>query len=85
MDGDEHSLSLGTRRLSSFVVLWCSSVSASMEDCGLSCEAVDSDLFETLCCISHKRICLLQEVSLVIMRSLLHLDLPHNKPVSHEK
>lgn len=75
MDHGGHSLLLNIHTLSSLSLLCWIFVSASMADCDLFYEAVDSGLFENLCCRFHTRICLLPLVFLVIELSLLILGL----------
>lgn len=79
-DHGGRSWALGTRTPSSSSLLCLFSSSISMADCGLSCEAEDSGLSETLCCRSHTQTYLLQEVTLEIRLSLLHLGLIQIKP-----
>nr|GMD38373.1 hypothetical protein CR513_16880 [Ipomoea batatas] len=61
--------------------------SASMAGCGLSCEAADSDLSETLSHIFHTNTYLLPSESLVTRLSLQLQDLPkpNNPHISNER
>ena len=82
MDHDEHSLFLGTHTPSSLSPLCSLLASASMANCGLSYEAEDSDLSETLCCRSRIRIYSSPSASSVIKLPPPHLGLSPNSTQS---